>query len=45
MDKPISVKQLARLPIYLKYLKNRKDEGVSQTSAPQIASANGFNEE
>lgn len=45
MDKPISVKQLARLPIYLKYLKNLKDEGVIQTSAPQIASANGFNEE
>lgn len=43
--KSISVKQLARLPIYLKYLKTLKDEGVLTTSAPMIAVANGLNEE
>ncbi|MGM9874245.1 MAG: redox-sensing transcriptional repressor Rex [Bacilli bacterium] len=45
MEKPISVKQLARLPIYLKYLKGLKSEGITHTSAPQIAAMNGFNEE
>lgn len=45
VTKSISVKQLGRLPIYLKYLKKLKDEGISTTSAPMIAEANGLNEE
>lgn len=43
--KPITIRQLGRLPIYLKYLHSLRDEEVKSTSAPLISKALGINEE
>jgi len=43
--KSVTIKQLNRFPIYLRYLKSILDLGETQTSAPQIAKNLGLNEE
>lgn len=44
-SKSVSVKQLSRYPVYLKLFKQLKEQGVEDTSAPQIAKVLGFTEE
>jgi len=41
----ISVKQLQRLPIYLQYLREQKNQGVQTITSPMIARALNFSEE
>lgn len=41
----ISVKQLQRLPIYLQYLREQKNQGVQNITSPTIARALNFSEE
>jgi len=43
--KSVTIKQLNRFPIYLRYLKSILDLGETLTSAPQIAKNLGLNEE
>jgi redox-sensing transcriptional repressor len=43
--KTVTVKQLSRFPVYLRYLKSIRDLGETQTSAPLIAKNLGLNEE
>lgn len=41
----VTIKQLGRYPIYLKFLKSSRDLGSKSTSAPIIAKGLGFSEE
>ncbi len=43
--KTVTMKQLSRYPVYLRFLLNQRDEGFKTTSAPIIAKGLGFNEE
>jgi len=43
--KTVTINQLNRYPVYLRYLKSIRDNGKSQTSAPLIAKNLGLNEE
>ena len=44
-EKYVSIKQLERFPIYLKYLISMRDYGISNISSPIVAKALGFSEE
>ena len=43
--KTVTIKQLGRYPVYLRFLKSQRDLGSKTTSAPIIAKGLGFNEE